>query len=144
MLNINDGFYPFMLIFYLISHTQSKSHDKKKQIKIHSKMEARAIENQCYILASAQFGQHNEKRKSYGHSVAIDPWGTIIADAGGYDGPGTTCPTTTCNPDDDDIPSTCNSIDTPSLIFCDIDHDQIQSTRDRIPIKKHRENCPFS
>lgn len=32
-------------------------------------MTARAIESQCYVLAAAQVGQHNEKRQSYGHSV---------------------------------------------------------------------------
>ena len=31
--------------------------------------EARAIESQCYVIAAAQVGQHNEKRESYGHSV---------------------------------------------------------------------------
>ena len=41
-------------------------------------LKARAIENQSYVIASAQFGQHNEKRASYGHSMVIDPWGEII------------------------------------------------------------------
>jgi predicted amidohydrolase len=39
-------------------------------------------------LAAAQVGQHNEKRQSYGHSLAYDSWGELLADAGGYDGPG--------------------------------------------------------
>ncbi len=42
-------------------------------------LRARAIENQCYVLAPAQTGQHNAKRQTYGHSVIIDPWGKIIA-----------------------------------------------------------------
>lgn len=42
-------------------------------------LRARAIENQCYVVAAAQVGRHNEKRESYGHSVIIDPWGTIVA-----------------------------------------------------------------
>lgn len=33
---------------------------------------ARAIESQCYVIAAAQVGQHNEKRQSYGHSVGKD------------------------------------------------------------------------
>lgn len=40
-------------------------------------LRARAIETQCYIVASAQVGKHNEKRSSYGHAMLIDPWGTI-------------------------------------------------------------------
>lgn len=40
-------------------------------------LRARAIENQCYIVAAAQAGQHNERRASYGHSMIVDPWGTV-------------------------------------------------------------------
>ncbi|KAJ4779318.1 Nitrilase-like protein 2 [Rhynchospora pubera] len=40
---------------------------------------ARAIETQCYVIAAAQAGKHNEKRESYGDSIIIDPWGTVIA-----------------------------------------------------------------
>ncbi len=39
----------------------------------------RAIENQCYVIAAAQIGRHNLKRTSFGHSVIIDPWGTVLA-----------------------------------------------------------------
>ena len=42
-------------------------------------LRARAIENQCYIIAAAQIGKHNDKRKTYGYAVIIDPWGCIIA-----------------------------------------------------------------
>jgi nitrilase len=42
-------------------------------------LRARAIENQCYILAAAQCGTHSDGRKTYGHSMIIDPWGKIIA-----------------------------------------------------------------
>ena len=45
-------------------------------------LRARAIENQCYVIASAQVGMHNEKRSSYGHSMVIDPWGKILVDCG--------------------------------------------------------------
>lgn len=40
----------------------------------------RAIECQCYVVAAAQTGRHNDKRTSYGHSMVIDPWGTVIAE----------------------------------------------------------------
>ena len=49
---------------------------------------ARAIETQCWVVAAAQVGAHNEKRSSYGHSLVIDPWGRIILDMNekiGYD-----------------------------------------------------------
>ena len=42
-------------------------------------LRARAIENQCYVIAAAQSGAHNKKRSSYGHSMIIDPWGSVIA-----------------------------------------------------------------
>ncbi len=42
-------------------------------------LRARAIENQSYVIASAQVGQHNAKRSSYGHAMVIDPWGKILA-----------------------------------------------------------------
>lgn len=40
-------------------------------------LRARAIENQVYVVAAAQYGRHNERRESYGHSVIINPWGDI-------------------------------------------------------------------
>ena len=45
-------------------------------------LRARAIENSAYVLAPAQTGTHGEKRKTYGHSMIIDPWGRVLADAG--------------------------------------------------------------
>lgn len=44
-------------------------------------LRARAIENQVYIIAPAQYGKHNHRRASYGRSMIIDPWGTVIAQA---------------------------------------------------------------
>ena len=41
-------------------------------------LRARAIENQAFVIASAQSGQHNPKRESWGHSMIIDPWGEVI------------------------------------------------------------------
>lgn len=40
---------------------------------------ARAIENQCYFISSAQTGLHPSGRKTFGHSMVIDPWGEVIA-----------------------------------------------------------------
>ena len=43
-------------------------------------LRARAIENQCYVLAAAQTGQHANGRRTWGHSMLIDPWGKIVAE----------------------------------------------------------------
>ncbi|MGB0454540.1 MAG: carbon-nitrogen hydrolase family protein [Bacteriovoracaceae bacterium] len=43
-------------------------------------LRARAIESQCYVIASAQWGEHNERIKTYGHSMIIDPWGEVLVD----------------------------------------------------------------
>lgn len=44
-------------------------------------LRARAIENQCYIIAPAQWGEHPVGRQCYGRSIIINPWGTVIAQA---------------------------------------------------------------
>ncbi|RKU03721.1 acyltransferase [Burkholderia sp. Nafp2/4-1b] len=40
---------------------------------------ARAVENQCYVLAAAQGGKHENGRRTWGHSMLVDPWGEIVA-----------------------------------------------------------------
>jgi len=42
-------------------------------------LRARAIENQCYVLAAAQGGLHENGRRTWGHSMVIDPWGEVLA-----------------------------------------------------------------
>lgn len=42
-------------------------------------LRARAIENQCWVVAPAQTGRHNARRRSHGESAIIDPWGRVIA-----------------------------------------------------------------
>lgn len=42
-------------------------------------LRARAIENQCYVIASAQGGRHETGRKTWGHSMIIDPWGEVLS-----------------------------------------------------------------
>jgi predicted amidohydrolase len=127
---------------------------------------ARAIENQCYVIAAAQYGKHNAKRESYGHSLIIDPWGQILADAGGYDDDlhnnmGTTkkkednnnkdiiisgirpneSTTTATVPNDDDEDTKKKT--TPSVIMCEINLDSLESIRQRMPIQTHRQNAAF-
>lgn len=52
----------------------------------HVLLRARAIEEQAYVVAAAQWGRHNEKRESYGHTLIADPWGEIIGEQAQGDG----------------------------------------------------------
>lgn len=97
----------------------------------HLLLRARAVENQCYVLAAAQVGMHGPVRKSYGHALAVDPWGLVTADAGGYDGE------RKGGGDDRKDP-----VPTPAVVFCDVDKKVIESTRERMPIARHRAACP--
>ncbi|KAL3944222.1 MAG: hypothetical protein SGBAC_001719 [Bacillariaceae sp.] len=101
---------------------EAGSTDSVDAISIYS----RAIESQCYVLAAAQVGNHNGKRESFGHSLAVDPWGTILADAGGAKS----------------TPSAFD--DAPSIVTCEIDLEAIDSIRQRMPIGMHRDNAKFS
>lgn len=47
----------------------------------HTLLRARAIENGCFMFAAAQGGVHENKRATYGHSLIIDPWGVVLAEA---------------------------------------------------------------
>lgn len=76
----------------------------------HTLLKARAIENGCFVLAPAQWGRHHgtdetSLRESYGHSLIIDPWGTVLADAEQGEG----------------------------VIFADLDMGMIEKARQRIP-----------
>ncbi len=48
----------------------------------HVLLRARAIENGAYVFAPAQSGRHESGRESFGHSLIVDPWGEVLADAG--------------------------------------------------------------
>jgi len=73
-------------------------------------LRARAIENQCFVIAPAQCGRHGPDRASHGRSMIVDPWGIVLAQAG----------------------------DRPCTIFADLDFEDLQSTRRRIPALTHR------
>ena len=88
-------------------------------------MTARAIESQAFVIASAQFGRHNSKRESYGHSLVVDPWGVVLQDAGGVDSTeGTSRPA-------------------PSIVTCELNLAQIDSVRERLPIQQHRKAAEY-
>lgn len=80
----------------------------------HTLVRARAIETGCFVLAPNQCGHHCDKRYSYGHSLIVDPWGGILADAGAE----------------------------PGIIYADIDLAQVQKVRSRIPSLKNER--PFT
>lgn len=75
-------------------------------------LRARAIENQAYVFAPGQHGDHDDAglRRSYGHSLIVDPWGHVVARAS--DGPG--------------------------LAFAEVDLSRAQDLRRRMPIRQHR------
>jgi nitrilase len=41
-------------------------------------LRARAVENQCYVVAAAQGGTHENGRRTFGHSMVVDPWGKVL------------------------------------------------------------------
>jgi nitrilase len=41
-------------------------------------LRARAVENQCYVIAPAQGGTHETGRRTWGHSMVVDPWGEVL------------------------------------------------------------------
>ncbi|MCR6659913.1 MAG: hypothetical protein NVV72_11405 [Asticcacaulis sp.] len=53
----------------------------------HILLRARAIENGAFVIAAAQGGQHEDGRETFGHSLIVDPWGRILAEAD-HDEPG--------------------------------------------------------
>src|SRR3546814_12699300 len=53
----------------------------------HVLLRARAIETGAFVLAPAMWGDHPGNRQTYGHSLVIDPWGRVLADAGDGVGP---------------------------------------------------------
>lgn len=72
-------------------------------------LRARAIENQCYVIAAGQGGQHSPTRETWGHSMIIDPWGTVL-----------------------------DSIDTgEGIAIAEIDSGQLNDIRQRMPISQH-------
>ncbi|MCS0497382.1 carbon-nitrogen hydrolase family protein [Ancylobacter sp. MQZ15Z-1] len=75
----------------------------------HVLLRARAIENGAYVLAAAQGGVHENGRKTFGHSLIIDPWGTILAEGGTE----------------------------PGVISAEIDPAKVASVRTRIPSLEH-------
>lgn len=49
----------------------------------HVMLRARAIEGSAFVVAAAQVGEHEDGRRTYGHSLVVDPWGEVLLDLGG-------------------------------------------------------------
>lgn len=82
-----------------------------------SLIRARAIENQCYVIASAQGGYHVNNRQTYGHSMIVNPWGNILGSVG--TGPG--------------------------VVITDLDRSVLETTRSKFQVLNHRKlNCRIS
>ena len=64
----------FLTIPAAFTFTTGKSH-------WHALVKARAIENGCFVFAPAQCGVHKNGRRTYGHSMIVNPWGEVIAEA---------------------------------------------------------------
>lgn len=77
----------------------------------HVLLRARAIETACFVIAAAQAGAHEDGRRTFGHSVVIDPWGRIVAEAGG---------------------------DGTELLIADLDRSEIARARAAIPLAASR------
>ena len=75
---------------------------------------ARAIENAAFVIAAAQTGRHEDGRETYGHSLAIGPWGEVLCDMG----------------------------EQPGLALVDIDAEKVSEVRGRIPVTMHRRDIP--
>ncbi len=80
----------------------------------HTLLRARAIEAGAFVLAAAQTGEHEDGRVTYGHSLAIDPWGTVLVDMAEPAG----------------------------LALVDLDPAQVADVRARIPALRHRRAIP--
>ncbi|MEL6878014.1 MAG: carbon-nitrogen hydrolase family protein [Pseudomonadota bacterium] len=81
----------------------------------HVLLRARAIEASAFVIAAAQVGAHKDGRKTYGHSLVVDPWGDVLLDMGG---------------------------DEPGLAFCDIDLARIEEVRAQLPSLANAREIP--
>jgi predicted amidohydrolase len=78
----------------------------------HVLLRARAIETGGFVIAPAQCGTHYGKRQTYGHSLIIDPWGEVLAEAG----------------------------EEPGVIVAEIDMDRVAEARAMVPSLEHDQN----
>ena len=80
----------------------------------HVLLRARAIEAGAFVFAAAQTGEHEDGRATYGHSLAVDPWGAVLLDLG----------------------------ETAGIGFVEVDPVRVAEARARVPALKHRRVIP--
>lgn len=80
-------------------------------------LRARAIETQSYVIAAAQAGPHNEKRRSYGHSMIVNPWGEVVAQLG-------------------------DEYHEPEIAVADLDFDLLEKVRREMPLLRRTDIYP--
>jgi predicted amidohydrolase len=83
----------------------------------HLLQRARAVEASAYVVAAAQVGEHADGRRTYGHSLVVDPWGEVLLDMGG---------------------------EAPGLGFAEIDLGRIAEIRQQLPSLANRRAIPTS
>eukprot|EP01125_Pyxidicula_operculata_P012556 TRINITY_DN4125_c0_g1_i2.p1 TRINITY_DN4125_c0_g1~~TRINITY_DN4125_c0_g1_i2.p1 ORF type:complete len:218 (+),score=37.11 TRINITY_DN4125_c0_g1_i2:704-1357(+) len=101
---------------------------------------ARAIENQCYVVAAAQHGLHNIGRRTYGHTLIIDPWGQEVAILNENKQQSNTTTATTSGIlllDRDDGTEVENEA-IEGVVYSKINHEYINQVRKQMPIEDHR------
>jgi nitrilase len=74
-------------------------------------LRARAVENQCYVVAPAQGGKHESGRRTWGHSMIVDPWGEVLA---------------------------VREADGAGVVTASIDRSRIAAVREQLPALQHR------
>ena len=75
----------------------------------HALLQARAIENACFVFAPAMCGEHPGNRTTYGHTLVVDPWGKILADGG----------------------------EDPGIVYAEIDPARVERVRSMLPCLEH-------
>ena len=85
-------------------------------------LRARAAETQCHVIAAAQCGVHSEKRRSYGHSMVVGPWGEVLAEGGGWDG------------DEEEPGKDLCDVN----VYATVDAKDVEAARRSVPVEKHR------
>jgi nitrilase len=78
-------------------------------------LRARAIENGCYVAACGQWGRYARGRENYGHSMVVDPWGTVIAQCG----------------------------ERTDTLVVNLDMEYLRGIRERMPVQRHRRRDLF-
>ncbi|MCJ2181105.1 carbon-nitrogen hydrolase family protein [Novosphingobium sp. 1949] len=92
----------------------------------HLLQRARAVEASAFVLSAAQVGLHEDGRETYGHSLAIDPWGEVLLDMGGAEWPAA------------DAPAEHAGAAKSRLGFVTIDHARLAQVRAQVPSLSNR------